>query len=354
MNPVLPHALTGRLLPHPPPPRPAVTRRGLLRALALAGGAVLLAGCDEDADREASPTGGVEPDDPATWPADTHLLLSARQRVHGYRLGLELVGGGPRRLLAQLDDLWRTQQERLELLITLGGVPLPELHDQPAVTLPATPGDDGAGSTASASPDGEDGQDRPRAVDLGRALRADRTQALRELSTATPTNLLLLASLCAQHVASADRLGAPTAWEPMAGPAGAAAVPVLAATRPAVFGLEVVAARSAPGSQERTDYEVVLGSLRGISRQLSTLAGETAPVAPLGYDLPEPLATGAQRADLARRLVSDVAPAALDAAQRVPGDLPQLTGVVRVVSDAVLWEDLLGGEADPFPGMTLP
>src|SRR5690606_27764278 len=186
------------------------------------------------------------------------------------------------------------------------------------------------------------------------ALRADRTQALRELSTATPTNLLLLASLCAQHVASAEWLGAPTAWEPMAGPAGAAAVPVLAATRPAVFGLEVVAARSAPGSQELADYEVVLGSLRGISRQLSTLAGEAAPVAPLGYDLPEPLATGAQRADLARRLVADVAPAALDAAQRVPGDLPQLTGVVRIVSEAALWEDLLGGEARPFPGMTLP
>jgi hypothetical protein len=353
MNPVMP---------------PTLSRRALLRALALAGGAVVLAGCeDTSVERVVSPTDGVEPDDPATWPADTALLISARQRIHAYRLGLGGLGRAGRDLGEELDDLWRAQQDRLELLITLGGVPLPALLDEPAVPLPRP--DDGASTTSPARKDadaragdvaGSTGDaasgraDRPRPEDLGRVVGTDHTEACRELSTATPTNLQMLASLTAQHVASAARLGAPVTWGALSGPAGAAAVPVLAATRPAVFGLEVVAARSAPGSEERADYEAVLAQLRGLTRQLSTLAGQAAPVAPLGYDLPEPLETARQRRDLARRLVRDVAPAALDAAQRVPGDLAQLTGVVRIVSDAVVWGDRLGDAASPFPGMSLP
>ena len=52
--------------------------------------------------------------------------------------------------------------------------------------------------------------------------------------------------------------------------------------------------------------------------------------------------------------MADIAPATLDAAQRVPGDLAQLTGVVQIVSEAATWEEILGGTALPFPGMTLP
>ncbi|GGK62036.1 hypothetical protein GCM10011509_08060 [Ornithinimicrobium pekingense] len=321
---------------------------------------MVLTGCDDlQTDRVVSPTDGVEPDDPATWPADTTLLIAARQRIHGYRLGLRLVGD-EEGTAAELEDLWRQQQERLELLITLGGVPLPDLLDDPAVTLPDSTGSTGSTGAAAttAAPDEDDGedeeQDRPTASDLGRVLRDDRTEACRDLSTATPTNLLLLASLTAQHVASAAWLGSPVEWGPLPGPSGAAAVPVLAAARPAVFGLEVVAARSAPDSDERADYEAVLVPLRGLTRQLSTLAGQAAPVAPLGYDLPEPLETAEERRDLARRLVADLGPATLEAAQRVPGDLAQLTGVVRIVSEAATWGALLGGSRRAFPGMTLP
>ena len=100
---------------------------------------------------------------------------------------------------------------------------------------------------------------------------------------------------------------------------------------------------------ERHGYAVL--SAESGSEALSLAADNQGPIDLLITDVVMPDLRGP---DLARRLVSDVAPAALDAAQRVPGDLPQLTGVVRVVSDAVLWEDLLGGKADPFPGMTLP
>ena len=342
------------------------SRRALLRAAALGGGAVVLAGCDDLPGDPATPTDGVEPDDPATWPADTALLIAARQRVHGYRLGLEAVGPDAGAVSRELGGLWRAQQERLELLITLGGVPLPQLLDQPAVTAP---GSDPAGSTSSPDASGVSTADPgtgsgdtdastststspPEAQDLGGALRRDRTAACRDLSASTSTNIMLLASLAAQHVASAAWLGAPVSWGPMKGPAGAPAVQVLAATRPAVFGLEVVAARS--GGDERARYEAVLQPLRGITRQLSTLAGDAAPVAPLGYDLPDDLGTAEQRSDLARRLVADILPVALDAAQRLPGELEQLTGVVQVVSSAAVWQRRLGATPQPFPGMTLP
>lgn len=331
---------------------PAVSRRTLLRAAALAGGAVVLAGCDEeDPGTPVSPTDGVRADDPATWPPDTDLFLAARQRVHGYRLALDVVDGRAR-TLERLGALWREQQERLELLVTLGGVPLPALLDAPAVTAPAdaavaTGHPDDSGTTATAGPE----QGRPGAAELGRALRADRTQACRELSTASATHVPVLASLAAQHVAAAAWLGAPVEWGEMAGPAGTAAVPVLAVARPAVFGLEVVAARA--HGEERETYESVLEPLRSVTRQLATLAGAAAPVAPLGYDLPEPLETEEQRRQLARQLVGDVAPAALDAAQRLPGRVDQLTGVVRIVSDAVVWARALGTDPRPFPGMTL-
>ena len=331
---------------------PAVSRRTLLRAAALAGGAVLLAGCDEhEPGTPVSPTDGVRADDPATWPPDTDLFLAARQRLHGYRLALDVVEGRAR-TLERLGRLWQEQQERVELLVTLGGVPLPALLDAPAVTAPAdaagaTARPDDAGTTATSGSE----QERPGAKQLGRALRSDHTQACRELSTASATHVPVLASLAAQHVAAAAWLGAPVEWGEMAGPAGTAAVPVLAVARPAVFGLEVVAARS--HGEERETYESVLEPLRSVTRQLATLAGTAAPVPPLGYDLPEPLETEEQRRDLARQLVADVAPAALDAAQRLPGRAEELTGVVRIVSDAVVWGRALGSEPRPFPGMTL-
>lgn len=350
----------------------AVSRRAVLGALAGVGGMALLTGCEDEVRRTpVAPTEGVRADDPTTWPPDTQLFIAARQRVYGYRLALDVVTGrdGTRERLA---ELWRVQQERLELLITLGGVPLPDLLDEPPVTAPpaasSTATSDGAGATSDGTEDdgtGGDGGDagdatstagderpRPEAEELGRALRADHTQACRELSTATATNVPTLASLVAQHVAAAAWLGAPVTWDEMAGPTGAAAVPVLAVTRPAVFGLEVVAARSR--DEERADYESVLDPLRSVTRQLATLAGAAAPVAPLGYDLPEPLETAEERRELARQLVSDIAPAALDAAQRLPGRADGLTGVVRIVSDTVVWDRALGTPAVPFPGMTLP
>ncbi|MFK5634833.1 hypothetical protein [Ornithinimicrobium sp. LYQ103] len=332
------------------PPRP--TRRSVLLG-ALGTAALLVTGCQEERPDNVVPTGDVDADDPRTWPADTQLLIAARQRVHGYLQSLDNVSLPP--AARGLGQTWALQQERLEQLITLGGVPLPALLDAPAVSpsvdpVPTTDAPDDGGATtdtsdATASP-------RREASVLGRVLVEDLSDAVREASVSTPTNLAMLCSLAAQHGASAALLGAPVPWPPLAGPAGAAAVPVLSVTRPAVFGLEVVAARSS--GEERAAYESVLQPLLVVTRQLETLAGETAPVPPLGYDLPEPLETAGQRRGLARALVADIAPATLSASVRVPGDAEQLGGVVRIVAETVAWSAALEEQAQPFPGMTLP
>lgn len=183
-------------------------------------------------------------------------------------------------------------------------------------------------------------------------MRSATPAFVKEISAATPTNLPLLVSLVGQHAASAERLGAPIGWGALAAPEGAAAVPLLAVTRPAIFGLEVLAARSL--HEEREAYEGVLEGVRAITRHLTTLAGDAAPVAPLGYDLPEPLDKPEHRKKLARALVADIAPAALGSADRVRGDADKLMSVVRIVSDAALWTHALGGQAETFPGMTSP
>jgi hypothetical protein len=335
------------------PPRPS--RRTVLRGIVVGGAALVLAGCEgTDPDRAPSPTDGVVPDDPQTWPDDSQLLIAARQRIH---LNLvSLTEAGVQDDAQGLADLWQTQIARLGQLVTLGGVPLPELLTPPVLERPvddeAGLSADGAGASAAGPDDAATTSSGPEPVDVGRALRAQVPVLVRDLATATPTNLAVLVSLAAQQADAAAWLGAPVDWAPLVGPEGAPAVPVLAATRPAVFGLEVLAARS--GAEERAGYERILDEVRSLTRQLTTLAGAAAPVAPLGYDLPEPLDTGEQRRALALALVSDITPAGLGAAQRLVGDEARLAAALRIVAESATWTRELGGRPEPFPGMTLP
>ncbi|MFC6422427.1 DUF4439 domain-containing protein [Ornithinimicrobium tianjinense] len=335
-------------------PRPS--RRSLLRGLVLGGSAAFLSACDSPGRDDSSPTGRVVPDDPTTWPDDTELLVAARQRIHAH-LSMLRATRVPGRAKA-LDGRWETQIARIEQLITLGGLALPPLEEPSLTDLPA---DDEAGTTAPRQDgDGDGDSDEaaattsagPEAIDVGRLLRAQLPSVVAEIATSTPTNLAMLVSLAAEQADSAHLLGARVDWAPLTGPSGVHAVRVLQATRPAVFGLEVVAARAT--GEERETYLGVLDQVRALTRQLTTLAGEAAPAPPLGYDLPEPLEDADQRKRLASSLVADIAPATLQAAERLVGRADQLMAAVRVVAEATRWSRELGGPSEPFPGMTLP
>ncbi|WP_405040295.1 hypothetical protein [Serinicoccus sp. LYQ92] len=318
----------------------APSRRAVLRLGGLGLAAVAVSGCSGDRRRTPwSPSPGVEEADPSP-PPDTELLVAARDRVARYRTmlaGVTPEGSGQRAEVNGRQEVWPVQQERLETLLSLSGV-------EPA------PADDAALTSA---PEGGSSTGAPVAVaDLAQALLADLPTAFAEVARSTPTNRAMLTSLAAEHAFAAQALGADPPWPMLVGPAGTAAVPVLGATRPAAVGLEVVAARS--GGEERERYESILASLQAITRTLTTLAGDAAPVPPLGYDLPEPLDTADQRAELARTLVLDIAPAVLSVADRAGSSAEQVRSLVRIVVEASTWGRRLGAPVDAFPGMTLP
>lgn len=339
------------------------TRRSVLQVGLLALGATALAGCTEGRPRTPwSPDPDTDTDGalPPGLPPDGELLLLARERLHRYRgviVHVRPVSRTGRSVARQLADVWAVQQDRLEQLLVLAGVDLPDLADV-VVDLPDVAGASGPPPDEAAASTGTDDAAATSAPAglapdvLGTEIRADLDGALEGLTRSTVTNRAVLTSLLAQHSEAARLLGAAVHHEPLVGPVGAAAVPVLQVTRPAVFGLEVVAARSR--GEERELYESVLRPLQRITRSLTSLAGEAAPVPPLGYDLPEPLDDEPSRMALARGLVQDVAPAALSAVGRAGSDVGQLRSVVRIVAESAAWSRELGAEAVPFPGMTLP
>lgn len=333
----------------------SLTRRALLRAVLVGGAATALVGCDSEVrPGRPVPEPPVRADDPATWPVDSELLVAVRGQVHD-TISRSLQISRPGGLLREIQGHWRTQLTTLEDLISSGGVPLPEL---PALPEPAPePTGDDAASTSSAPAGADDasvttGPPGISQKELGVELRDGLPALIEQISTASSTNLPMLVSLTSHRAAAAQILRAAYPWEPLAGPEGAAAVPLLAATRPAIFGLEVVSARSS--GEEREDYERVLDEIRSLTRQLTSLAGAAAPVAPLGYDLPEPLTEESHRRQLALDLVSDIAPAALRSADRVLGRPEHLTSLVRIAAESVAWSRSFKGPFDPFPGMTLP
>ena len=328
------------------------SRRSVLRLLAAGAAGGLLVGCSEDElpRRGPTPTQQVLPDDPATWPVDSELLLAVREELHA-TLAAALAVPQPRRRLTEAVGQWRAQLDRLEELVSAGGVPLPDL---PALPTDDT-GDDEteADDAAETTGPGASKAEVERAHrDLAKEVRASLPGLVERCAGASALNLPMLLSLATHRADTARLLGAPVDWQPLTGPEGAAAVPLLSVTRPAIFGLEVVAARSS--GEERATYETVLGGLRSITRQLTTLAGPAAPVAPMGYDLPEPLDDEKARKTLARELVMDIPPTALSSADRVLGQAEPLLSIVRVAAESIQWGRVLDARPETFPGMTLP
>lgn len=330
-----------------PPTRPS--RRAVLRlsgAVLLGAGATgTVSGCSGERLRtpwSPDPTGEA---DTRPSPPDVDLVRQAHARVTAYLQVLGQVSpesSGQRTVVRGLGELWPQQQERLAALLAAVGAP-PD-------TGPA--GGDDSAVTTTADDAATTGEAELALIELGRRVRADIPDALAQIAASTPTNRPMLTSLAAQHAVSARRAGADLDWPELVGPTGTAAVPVLAALRPAIFGLEVVAARST--GEERELYESILSPLQALTRSLTTLAGDAAPVPPLGYDLPEPLDSAADRAGLAQALVHDIAPAVLSVVDRAGADVAQVESLVRILVSATLWGSRLDLPAAPFPGMTLP
>ena len=318
----------------PGPPGVGPARRGILAAAVLLG----LSGCgirlEDDAPRlplvpTRTPTAG-EPD-LVTFLRTTRALAAA------------LAGGDP--VMAALAPLHRAQADVLDSALRRAGVP-------PAVIDPV--------SSTSSSPPPDPPPDPPTdpatepttAAQVAR-LEADSVTAAYGLLRSVGAELVpTLGAIAAQRAAGARALdpGYRAAPPAGAGPLSASgALPFLAATRQAVYGIEVVAARSGPAQRERA--EAVLDRLRALVRVQEESAGPSAPPTPLAYALPLEVSdddTGARLArTLLERLTSAYAAQLAPLAATRPAALTATWWLVWSARTAQRW----GAPAAPFPGL---
>lgn len=336
------------------------TRRQAL-GLGVLGAAAAVGGCSGP--QEELPVVPTDPRDPrvASTVADLEPLLQARERahlIHGQAAAITEARGTASALVERVVPSLLTQAEVLDRVLRAGSVPLPAppvfRPDPPdQVTATATPDD--AAVTSAGPQEERERQDRVlrQLAALAASCAEDVSEAaLAELSQVSSANLAMLTALAGQRGGLAGLLGLEVDWPPLEGPTGAVAADLLVAFRPAVYGFEVLAARV--GEQVRTTYENALQPLRRITRQLTTLAGEAAPPAPLGYGLPSDLDTAPARRQLAQTLLSALPPTIIAAAGAHTGDAPAVTGTVRMLAETITigrrWELPL----EAFPGMTVP
>lgn len=348
---------------------PASCSRRVLLALMAAGTAGLLAGCSEDSAvpqsaARPSPTDAVEPaDGPRPTPApaipdatdvsdaaDRPALLAALLTSRDLRDRAALIRGvrGPQaRVLEECSGALTQQVDALTRLLQAGGITVPP---DPAAAPAERPDDAATTSGTSAGTSTE----RSRLLDelASAAALAVAPQMLDQLSEVSRVNLAMLTSVAAQRAAMAGALGRPVRWEPLAGPTGEAAAVLLGAVRPAGYGFQVLAARSR--GDERAAYEATLTMLKALTRELTQLAGDAAPPAPLGYVLPDPLDTRHRRARLATALFAVLPPTVVAGAHAYTGDRASVAGTVRLLAEVVVAGRPWGLSIEGFAGMTVP
>lgn len=333
--------------------RSVLSRRAALRL----GGAALLgtvAACSEAAPgpgpptpsgttNPSVPTGTTAPDplpEPARLPqvADEAALLAALERtraVRGLASGVGGLGPGAARALRETREGLALQEQVLVQLLEAAEVTVP---------VPDPPPDD---SSVTSAPGARS------LAELAEALAADVTPgALSDLASVSTDNLALLVSITAQRGAAAVVLGRASTWAPLRGPTGAQAVPLLRVLRPAVYALEVAAARS--GGQERDGHERALRVLDGLTTQLTPLAGAAAPPAPLGYALTQDVGDAEQRRALVADTLAALPPTVVEVAGTLGGDPAGVGGCVQVLVEALVVARTYGPPVPAFPGLSLP
>lgn len=316
---------------------------------------------------------------PAPETADAALLVAAFDRSRVLVLRSEAVEE-PERLVREALAAHTEQVRVLRAILEDAGITLP-----PAPELPEPAGDATTTPTSTAAPPDDSAATTARPGDRGDGVRRTETprqrrarekeervarvraqldalaaeaakdvtpEALADLATASPTNLALLTAIAGQRGALAMRLGDGPRWPDLAGPTGQVAVDLLEAFRPAVYGFEVLAARTAGAHREQ--YEGALVPLRRLTRSLTELAGDDAPPAPLGYGLPDDLDSPRGRTRLAEDLLAVLFPAVMSAADDHTGDPEAVAGTVRLIAEVGAlgraWDLAVTG----FPGMDVP
>ncbi|MGB3829827.1 MAG: hypothetical protein WA962_13725 [Ornithinimicrobium sp.] len=310
-----------------------VRRRAVLVGL-LAGPVIAGTACSpERGDQRVGPTGSDEPlpVPPPTLAPDMPVLIATLARTRELvRASTAASGPDADATVAASATAFGTQEQVLTQMVQAAGDDADE-----------------SASTQEPTPD----RDVEAITDLVVEYSLDDSIS-RELLTVSRVNLPTLMSLHGQRIAAARLLGAPVTLPALRGPQGPGAITMLAALRQAVYGLEVLAARSV--QDEREGYREALSALRGPTRLIAALAGAAAPAPPLGYGLPGALGTGRQRRSLARDLLQALPEAIMAGSSARATDDDAIAGTITMMALSVAQGERFGVPMAGFPGLTVP
>ncbi|AKU16473.1 DUF4439 domain-containing protein [Luteipulveratus mongoliensis] len=288
------------------------TRRAVVAGVLGLTGAAFLGGCSVRLERDAPDIPGLKTPDP---PPDQPVLLATLADLRRLHTAAEATPGEGARLAA----MHQAQADRLAAVVAGLGI------TAPTTTSPATPV---LGSAEVAFAPGA------RVADIARA---------------STTYVPMLAAVLASRGAAGQSLGQAPVW-PAARMPSALAVSLLAAVRPAVYGFEMIAARTP--SKERKPVRATLKQLYAARSSLEAAAGAAAPPAQLTYQLPFAITDASSRSRLAQELLTAMVTTAAGQAAGVRGRPADLSGLLDVWSTAIALSWTWGVAPTAFPGLT--
>ncbi len=323
-----------------------------LSGLVVAG----LAACSEDpGEARPGPSGGDDLSPPAAVQAPDVRFLEAtlRRTLVVLEAAARVSDDDPALAVEAIRTALETQARVLTEMVLAGGgdgsdsVETAEVTETTeAADSTASPDVDSATSTGP-SP----GLDPAQLAELLVESSLDDSIS-EELSTVTGINLPTLMALHGQRIAAARMLGGRVRLPALRGPSGAGAITMLAGLRQVIYGLEVLAARSA--DDERETYRDALASLRGPSRMITQLAGPSAPAPPLGYGLPSALSTTRERNDAAQELFVALSQSMIAGSSARAFDDDAINGTIALMALSVEVGTTFGVPMDAFPGLSIP
>lgn len=317
------------------------SRRAVLLGLGT-GALSALAGCSVRLEHDAPHLPFVPTLEPAP---DQAALLAALHRARSLRASADRAGGAPQGLPAQLAALHGRQVQTLEQLLRADNVPIPA-----APTPPVTPSAKGTATSTKATKATKAAKVAKAAKELG-VLEAGAvtSTSLARLAEVSSANLGVLGTLLAQQAAAGTLLGHAPAWPVITGPTRDPAAALLTATRSAVYGFQVLAARTP--LKQRGVATTTLTTVRSQSDTLETLAGTSAAPPPMGYQLPFPVTDAASRRRLGQQLLTRLIASTASILNASSPEANAAAGVVQLLSAQVVLGARWGVPLTPFPGL---
>ncbi|PWJ25784.1 hypothetical protein ATK17_1922 [Branchiibius hedensis] len=304
--------------------RRPVTRRGLLGGAGAGVLAVGLSACGIRLESGAPAIPGLQTQGP---PVDTAALQAT---VASRTMALETLAQPSAGLQTSIKPAYRQQLSRLQAVMASAGMP-------EATSSPTT------GTTAK-SLVGFETFIRAQ-LNASTFARIAGAEAAYVPMLAASSALDAGAALSPQGVAAQ---GPAPAWPTAALPADVA-VGLLPAVREAVYGLEVIAAKSALSGRARVT--ATLHTMYPIRAQLEAIAGDAAPPLHSTYALTPDPSTDQARTTLARHLLTAVVAACADQAAATKGSADHVGALLHVWGTALTTSWTWGVPPVAFPGL---